>query len=161
MLSPARPKVNALMHLFGKWLFEASFIGTEYSVATQVSNTGGGNINSAGFGDQRPASLGLDPSAAARRVSSVSNHSGSGAPSGSSMTESLELPAALSPERFEAGRAEAIGTLCRIMCSKKSGEDIMPLYLARFFLAVQQGLTISPVKYSCELIESNFMLLFC
>ena len=58
---------------------------------------------------------------------------------------SLELPAALTPERFESGRAEALGALCRIFCSKKTGEEILPVYLARFYLAVQQGLKIAPV----------------
>lgn len=35
------------------------------------------------------------------------------------------------PESYEAGRAEACGTLCRIFCSKKTGEDILPVYLSR------------------------------
>lgn len=35
------------------------------------------------------------------------------------------------PESYEAGRAEACGTLCRIYCSKKTGEDILPVYLSR------------------------------
>ena len=58
---------------------------------------------------------------------------------------SLDLPPALTPDRFESGRAEAIGALCRIVCSKKTGEEIMPVYLARFYLALQQGLTVTPV----------------
>lgn len=35
------------------------------------------------------------------------------------------------PESYEAGRAEACGTLCRIFCSKKTGEEILPVYLSR------------------------------
>ena len=35
------------------------------------------------------------------------------------------------PESYESGRAEACGTLCRIFCSKKTGEDILPVYLSR------------------------------
>ena len=61
-------------------------------------------------------------------------------------SSSLDLPAALTPERFESGRAEALGALCRIFCSKKTGEEILPVYLARFYLAVQQGLVIGPVS---------------
>lgn len=36
------------------------------------------------------------------------------------------------PESYEAGRAEACGTLCRIFCSKKTGEEILPVYLSRY-----------------------------
>lgn len=35
------------------------------------------------------------------------------------------------PDNYEAGRAEACGTLCRIFCSKKTGEEILPVYLSR------------------------------
>ncbi len=35
------------------------------------------------------------------------------------------------PDNYESGRAEACGTLCRIFCSKKTGEDILPVYLSR------------------------------
>lgn len=35
-------------------------------------------------------------------------------------------------DNYEAGRAEACGTLCRIFCSKKTGEDILPAYLSRY-----------------------------
>jgi hypothetical protein len=33
--------------------------------------------------------------------------------------------------RFESGRAEALGALCRIFCAKRTGEEILPVYLAR------------------------------
>lgn len=48
-----------------------------------------------------------------------------------SMTDSSELPSSLTIDKYESGRAEALGTLCRIICSKKSGEEIIPVYLAR------------------------------
>ncbi len=66
---------------------------------------------------------------------------------GSSYESTLELPPALTPERFESGRAEALGALCRIFCAKKTGEEILPVYLARFYLAVQQGLTVASVSH--------------
>ena len=28
-LAPGRPKCNSIFHLFGEWLFEAAFIGTD------------------------------------------------------------------------------------------------------------------------------------
>lgn len=60
-----------------------------------------------------------------------------------------DLPAALTIDKYESGRAEAIGALCRIFCAKKSGEEILPVYLARFYMALQQGLKISENK-DCE-----------
>ena len=57
--------------------------------------------------------------------------------------KSLEMPPALSPGKFELGKAEALGALCKIFCGKKTHEDISPLYLARFYLALQKGLTVS------------------
>lgn len=47
---------------------------------------------------------------------------------------------------FESGRAEALGALCRIFCSKRTGEEILPVYLARFYLAIQKGLSVGPDK---------------
>ena len=63
-------------------------------------------------------------------------------PAHSSLTDLADLPLNLTIDKYESGRAEALGTLCRIMCSKKTGEEILPVYLARFYLAIQQGLKI-------------------
>ena len=57
-----------------------------------------------------------------------------------SVTSGLELPEALTPTRFQSGRAEAIGALCRIFCAKKTDETISPIYLARFYIALHEGL---------------------
>lgn len=43
---------------------------------------------------------------------------------------------------YEAGRAEACGALCRIFCSHKTGEDILPVYLSRFYIALYYGLQV-------------------
>lgn len=48
-----------------------------------------------------------------------------------SMTDSSELPPSLTIDKYESGRAEALGTLCRIICAKKTGEESIPVYLAR------------------------------
>lgn len=48
--------------------------------------------------------------------------------------------------RFEPGRAEAYGALCRIFCSHRSGEEIRPVYLSRFYLALAIGLLRSEVR---------------
>lgn len=49
-------------------------------------------------------------------------------------------------DHYTPGRAEAIGTLCRIFCSKKTFEEILPVYLARFYMSVYEGLHINEVK---------------
>lgn len=63
----------------------------------------------------------------------------------------------ISDNYFE-GRAEALGTLCIILSAKKFREDIETPYLARFFMAIQQGLRGCPlliksiIRYSSRLM---------
>ena len=77
--------------------------------------------------------------------------------------KSLEMPASLSPGKFEMGKAEALGALCRIFCHKKTNEDISPLYLARFYLALQKGLAVqkkSPISDTLGMIFVNACSIF-
>ena len=60
--------------------------------------------------------------------------------------DTLDLPPSLTSDKFQSGRAEAVGALCRIFCSKKTGEEMLPSYLARFYMTVQQGLTVGHDK---------------
>ena len=69
-----------------------------------------------------------------------------GMSSSSMRMDTLDLPPSLTQDKFQTGRAEAIGALCRIFCAKKTGEEILPSYLARFYIAVQQGLKVGPDK---------------
>lgn len=72
----------------------------------------------------------------------------------SSLTEPVETPAGLTIDKFESGKAEALGALCRIFCAKKSGEEILPVYLARFYVALQHGLRITETKEVDETMAS-------
>lgn len=65
---------------------------------------------------------------------------------GSLSEDSLDGPSCLSLDRYQAGRAEAIGALCRIFCAKKTGEAILPVYYARFYLTLQQSLSQVQVR---------------
>ncbi|XP_018579922.1 ral GTPase-activating protein subunit beta isoform X2 [Anoplophora glabripennis] len=121
-LAPGRAKCNTILHLFGEWLFEAAFIGCELP-QRQLSEQ-----------SKRPSSIVMDSK-------SSLNYSQPG-----SMSDSSELPPGLTIDKYESGRAEALGTLCRIMCAKKTGEEILPVYLARFYLAILQGLKVPPNK---------------
>ena len=49
-------------------------------------------------------------------------------------------------QRNEGGRAEAAGTLCRILCSKKTKEPILSDYLVRFYIALYYGLQVEKVS---------------
>uniref|UniRef100_A0A665XA69 Ral GTPase-activating protein subunit alpha/beta N-terminal domain-containing protein n=1 Tax=Echeneis naucrates TaxID=173247 RepID=A0A665XA69_ECHNA len=61
------------------------------------------------------------------------------------------------------GRAEACGTLCRIITCKKTAEDILPVYLSRFYMVLLQGLQVgegaSPPVLASILLNST--CLFC
>lgn len=46
-----------------------------------------------------------------------------------------------------SGRAEALGALCRVVCSKQCREAVLAPYLARFYAAVRRGL--SPPNEMC------------
>jgi hypothetical protein len=87
--------------------------------------------------NKRPSSLLLD----SRKSSLSLSQPGS-------LTDEADIPPALTIDKYEAGRAEALGALCRIFCAKKTGEEILPVYLARFYLALQQGLHINEVRIS-------------
>ncbi|XP_068622605.1 ral GTPase-activating protein subunit beta [Battus philenor] len=99
-LTPLRPKVNSIFHLFGEWLFEAALIGT-----IPISSTN----QSRAEGTPPPPSL----SDATYRLNRMS---------------------------YQPGRAVALGTLCRVICSKQCREEVLAPYLARTYAALQRGL---------------------
>lgn len=69
-----------------------------------------------------------------------------------------EIPNGLTIDNFESGKAESIGALCRIFCAKKTSEEILPVYLARFYMALQQGLKIN--EKNKEIKETLASILF-
>ncbi|XP_066599368.1 ral GTPase-activating protein subunit beta isoform X2 [Prorops nasuta] len=125
-LALGRPKCNSILHLFGEWLFEAAFIGTD------------------GWSQTLP-----QPSGASKRPSSVLVEGPS-----SLQEPTNEIPLTLGIDRYESGRAEALGALCRIFCAKKTGEEILPVYLARFYQAMYHGLKIDETRTCDETLAS-------
>ena len=77
------------------------------------------------------------------RTASFLDHSPSRHPSLSESAADAEPP---SPHDYQAGRAEAAGALCRIFCSHKTGETILPVYLSRFYIAMYYGLQVGEVS---------------
>ncbi|KAK0179173.1 hypothetical protein PV327_007988 [Microctonus hyperodae] len=125
-LAPGRPKCNSILHLFGEWLFEAAFIGTD-GWSQNLSQRLGAS--------KRPSSVLVDgPSSLQETIS--------------------EIPTSLSIDRYESGRAEAIGALCRIFCAKKTGEQILPVYLARFYQAIYHGLKVNEPRECGDTLAS-------
>ncbi|XP_072305681.1 ral GTPase-activating protein subunit beta isoform X6 [Eucyclogobius newberryi] len=139
--APARPKVNSILNLFGQWLFDAALVHCKLH-----------------------SGLSRDPSmtAIATQVGLELRRKGSQM-STESMVSNPLFDANEFPESYEAGRAEACGTLCRIFCSKKTGEDILPVYLSRFYMVLIQGLQIS--DFICRPVLASIILnsssLFC
>ncbi len=72
--------------------------------------------------------------------------------------EKAEMPSNLTPSRFELGKAEALGALCRIFCHKKTNEDISPLYLARFYLAIQKGMSVQQHQKKASISDTLGMI---
>ncbi|XP_043351486.1 ral GTPase-activating protein subunit beta isoform X9 [Dermochelys coriacea] len=139
--APRRPKVNSILNLFGSWLFDAAF------VHCKLHN-----------GINRDSSM----TAIATQASMEFRRKGSQM-STDTMTSNSTFDASEFPDNYEAGRAEACGTLCRIFCSKKTGEDILPAYLSRFYMLLIQGLQIA--DFICHPVLASIILnsppLFC
>jgi hypothetical protein len=56
---------------------------------------------------------------------------------------SVDAPVILNNNReFVLGQAEAYGILCRLFCSVKTNEEIMPEYLSRFYALLVHGLKV-------------------
>ncbi|XP_035983069.1 ral GTPase-activating protein subunit beta isoform X4 [Fundulus heteroclitus] len=139
--APARPKVNSILNLFGQWLFDAALVHCK--------------LHSGLSRDPSMTAIATQMGLELRRK-------------GSQMSTDSMVPNPLFdinefPESYEAGRAEACGTLCRIFCSKKTGEDILPVYLSRFYMVLIQGLQIS--DFICRPVLASIILnsssLFC
>ncbi|XP_052767273.1 ral GTPase-activating protein subunit beta-like isoform X2 [Mya arenaria] len=111
-LAPNRPKCNSILHLFGPWLFDASLANVKILPGHKNAGQTHRRTNSL-IDHSRPTSLAID----------------------------------MSPEKtahcdnsYEQGRAEACGTLCRLFCAHKTGEEILPAYYSRFYFALCYGL---------------------
>ncbi|XP_072100908.1 ral GTPase-activating protein subunit beta isoform X6 [Mobula birostris] len=139
--APTRPKVNSVLNLFGQWLFDAGLVHCRLHSGINRDGTMTGITTPAGL-DVR------------RKPSQISTEN---------MVANPLFDANEFPDNYEAGRAEACGTLCRIFCSKKTGEEILPVYLSRFYMVLIQGLQIN--DFICRPVLASIILnspaLFC
>ncbi|XP_056606388.1 ral GTPase-activating protein subunit beta isoform X3 [Triplophysa dalaica] len=139
--APTRPKVNSVLNLFGQWLFDAALVHCK--------------LHSGLSRDSSMTALATQTGVELRRKGSQM--------STDTMVSNPMFDANEFPDNYESGRAEACGTLCRIFCSKKTGEEILPVYLSRFYMVLIQGLQIS--DFICRPVLASIILnssaLFC
>ncbi|KAG7478385.1 hypothetical protein MATL_G00079760 [Megalops atlanticus] len=139
--APTRPKVNSILNLFGQWLFDASLVHCK--------------LHNGMNRDSSMTALATQAGVELRRKGSQM--------STDTMVSNPMFDANEFPDNYESGRAEACGTLCRIFCSKKTGEEILPVYLSRFYMVLIQGLQIS--DFICRPVLASIILnssaLFC
>lgn len=150
-LSPDRPKINSILHVFGDWLFSAALLGSdlnnEYADPNNDASLSDGNrsVCSTSTTTETSGLRSISPSLSRRRNSAQQKSTSSGRTSQTSTSkqadsERIMLDPPLSPESFESGQAEAMSVLCRIFASKTATEDISPSYLSRFYLCIQHCL---------------------
>uniref|UniRef100_A0A673G501 Ral GTPase-activating protein subunit beta n=1 Tax=Sinocyclocheilus rhinocerous TaxID=307959 RepID=A0A673G501_9TELE len=139
--APTRPKVNSVLNLFGQWLFDAALVHCK--LHSDLSR------------DSSMTALATQAGVELRRKGSQM--------STDTMVSNPMFDANEFPDNYESGRAEACGTLCRIFCSKKTGEEILAVYLSRFYMVLIQGLQIS--DFICRPVLASIILnssaLFC
>lgn len=52
---------------------------------------------------------------------------------------------------FDQGRAEACGAIARLMCSKKTGETLQPVYVAKCYMTIYHALNLAYVSITSYL----------
>ncbi|XP_074068053.1 ral GTPase-activating protein subunit beta isoform X5 [Macrotis lagotis] len=151
--APRRPKVNSILNLFGSWLFDAAFVHCKLHNGLNRDSS-----MTASF-----IQILLSYKSSITTQASVEFRRKGSQMSTDTMASNLMFDASEFPDNYEAGRAEACGTLCRIFCSKKTGEEILPAYLSRFYMLLIQGLQIT--DYVCHPVLASIILnspyLFC
>ncbi|XP_056022408.1 ral GTPase-activating protein subunit beta-like isoform X3 [Ostrea edulis] len=127
-LAPTRPRCDSILHLFGAWLFDAALARVRFHNCHRTVPEQG-SIHS----DRRSSSV----TDSRRNSVSLDYHQDVGC-----------------DNTYEMGRAEALGTLCRIFCAHKTGETILPVYYSRFYLAMYYGLQTSEDYMSGQVLAS-------
>ncbi|XP_025048876.1 ral GTPase-activating protein subunit beta isoform X3 [Alligator sinensis] len=151
--APRRPKVNSILNLFGSWLFDAAFVHCK--LHNGINRDGSMTASFIQILLSYKSSIATQASVEFRRKGSQM--------STDTIASNPMFDASEFPDNYESGRAEACGTLCRIFCSKKTGEEILPAYLSRFYMLLIQGLQIA--DFICHPVLASIILnsppLFC
>lgn len=121
---PKRSDCNNILHLFGAWLFEAALTGCKVTKRQSSTTTTPEMVSSSRTTHQQVT-----------KQLSQSQASTASATAGRFIQDK-----SIDPQTYEAGRAEACGSLCRIFTKKQFEEEIQPVYLARYYLTMSEGL---------------------
>lgn len=154
--APMRPRCNSVLHLYGAWLFEAALVGSELDAQGSSALLQAEGMESSMH--SRSGSLLESGGSGSGSTRSAASVSGGNSTSFLGVPDAIEIPPCLSIESFEAGQAEAVGTLCRLFCSKRTGEEILPVYFSRFYLALQHCL--SSIELRSQVV-ANILLNSC
>ncbi|VBB26477.1 unnamed protein product [Acanthocheilonema viteae] len=164
-LGEHQPKVARMLDTFMDWLVQSSLVRPLRSpaddAASQCSMSSAGAEETPYLDERMTAASstenngggvsGVIPStnesSVSRRSFAHSMTSSGGAHSG--LSHSIEWPEV---DGVSAGRAAALGALCRIMCSKKSKETITDSQLAQFYKVVYEALLEKDRLMLCALI---------
>lgn len=163
-LSPDRPKINSILHLFGDWLFSAALLGSElkhsvdrnndmnYDNADNLSTTDNPSIITESSGQfLQQANSANQSNKGSFSLTSISSNKDQQQQQQMKATQQHgelyddKTNPNSSLENYEDGQAEAITILCRIFSAKTSAEDVSPNYLSRFYLCLQHCLSL-PTK---------------
>ncbi|XP_069508226.1 ral GTPase-activating protein subunit beta isoform X1 [Ambystoma mexicanum] len=151
--APTRPKVNSILNLFGSWLLDASLVHCK--LHNGINRDSSMTATFIQILLSYKSSLSTQANVEFRRTASQL--------STDTMVSNPMFDANEFPDNYEAGRAEACGTLSRIFCSKKTGEEILSAYLSRFYMVLIQGLQIT--DFICHPVLASIILyspsLFC
>ena len=128
-LAVARPKCNSILHLFGEWLFDAAHIGSEMWLHSLKSKLYRRSLKNFDHVLNKIYIFEEQANEASRRPSSmiIDNKRGLSTISQPASLEPTDMPNGLTIDKYESGKAESIGALCRIFCAKKTGEEILPV----------------------------------
>uniref|UniRef100_A0A914USJ1 Ral GTPase-activating protein subunit alpha/beta N-terminal domain-containing protein n=1 Tax=Plectus sambesii TaxID=2011161 RepID=A0A914USJ1_9BILA len=145
--SVSKPKVAQLLNIFGEWLF-ACAVASKSSKSKSPEDS----VSQRSFG-----SLDVDIDG---RPGSESNRRSVGGGAASTASSDISSVAHDWPgvDGVAAGRAEAIGALCRIVCAKTSLEPVPEQYLTKFFTAVRECLLEKDRLILCSLIFNGVHL---
>uniref|UniRef100_F1KRP0 Ral GTPase-activating protein subunit beta n=1 Tax=Ascaris suum TaxID=6253 RepID=F1KRP0_ASCSU len=162
-----QPKVSRMLDMFMDWLVQSSLVRPARYRQTEALSDVGSQRSMSSFGTDEAVMEGTasgaegghastSESAVTRRSFAQSTASSGDAHSFAMAT--LEWPGV---DGISAGRAAAIGALCRIICSKTSKEALADSQLAQFYKVIHEALLERDRLILCSVIyfgENMFRL---
>uniref|UniRef100_A0A1I7Z3Y0 RALGAPB_N domain-containing protein n=1 Tax=Steinernema glaseri TaxID=37863 RepID=A0A1I7Z3Y0_9BILA len=145
------PKVNRMLELFLDILVESTIVNNRSNVDDVLSERSMSSIDldthSTGGNTGAGTASNADGSSITRR--SFANSTTSSSEVSSPFSSSVDYP---SVDGVAAGRAAALGALCRIICAKTSKEQLPDEQLAQFYTVVHDALLERDRLMMCSLL---------